>query len=174
MTDAAAKWLRSEIEKAERELAEVTQRLEHLRYTLAYHEQQDGTEEGPHPAKVVPNAIYEILDGEGRELYYKEIYRRLQERKIVVKGQNPASNVISHMSGDTRFVNMGRGIWGLKKWSGRQVGDAQPVAAAAVLERTRLENLGAAQPPDPDEGQSAQQEDSPPPFTSIYRSVGSR
>ena len=47
-------------------------------------------------------------------------YRRLADLIIadgkLIPGQDPAANLISHLSRDTRFVRVGRGTYGLAEW----------------------------------------------------------
>lgn len=117
MANSTVKAIRFELEKVERRIKELTQEAEYLRGALAHFEQIGDSDEVNQPAKAVRNAIYEILDTEGSPLHYSEIYRRLQDRGVVVNGKNPATNTIAHMSGDDRFANVQRGTWGLRKWS---------------------------------------------------------
>ena len=55
----------------------------------------------------------EILADEGVPLHYEQLYQRIVSRDIRVSGANPAANLLTHMSRDSRFVRVGRGTYGI-------------------------------------------------------------
>ena len=58
------------------------------------------------------SSIAEILATEG-PLHRIEIHDRLVERGVQIGGQRPVNNVSAHLSNDSRFENVGRGVWQL-------------------------------------------------------------
>lgn len=57
---------------------------------------------------------YELVRETEAGLYYKDLLERLTERGIVVPGQDPAANLIAHLTRDERFVRTARGTYGLR------------------------------------------------------------
>lgn len=67
-------------------------------------------------AKVIRNAIVQILVSHRSPLHYTDIFERLQIAGIEVKGKDPLRNVSAHLSNDQRFTSIGKGYWGLASW----------------------------------------------------------
>ena len=60
------------------------------------------------------DAMAEILAAEG-PLHRREIYDRLMRLGVPIGGQDPINNVGAHLSIDSRFENVGRGMWQLSE-----------------------------------------------------------
>ena len=60
------------------------------------------------------DAIAEILAAEG-PLHRREIHDRLVSLGVPIGGQDPINNVGAHLSIDSRFENVGRGMWQLSE-----------------------------------------------------------
>lgn len=76
--------------------------------------------------------VYEILQQQQQPMYFKELITKSLEAKA---GVNKASahaiaEVHTQINMDSRFVHMGKGMWGLAEWSPRAV------SRAAVSEET--------------------------------------
>jgi hypothetical protein len=65
------------------------------------------------PPKPIKDKAFGILEREGKPLHYQVILEKLQEEGVTVQGRNPLNTLRAHLSQDSRFKNMGRGIWGL-------------------------------------------------------------
>ena len=51
----------------------------------------------------------------GGPLHRRAIYERLVEMGVQFRGQNPINNVGTYLSTDSRFENVGRGVWQLSQ-----------------------------------------------------------
>ena len=121
--------------KAEKE--RIDQQLQALSASLHYFEGQESTSErvGKRPQTPPPgqadsesserkkqggpdgglrNAMAEILAAEG-PLHRREIYERLVRLGVQIGGQDPINNLSAHLSLDSRFENVGVGIWQLRE-----------------------------------------------------------
>ena len=130
--------LKAAIKRLEVEKERIEEQRRALVTTLAYFEGHEGETQPPMalPSAPIPTQIHlesaeevsgaqrqraasdlrdamaEILADEG-PLHRREVYDRLVERGVYVGGQDPVNNVGAHMSIDSRFVNVGRGLWDL-------------------------------------------------------------
>jgi hypothetical protein len=66
------------------------------------------------PTKVARNALFEILREASGPKHSRDLLKQLQERGVEIGGKDPANNVRSYLSHDTRFVSCGQGLWGLR------------------------------------------------------------
>ena len=107
--------LRTTLAKLEAERDRMTQEAESFRRVIAYYEGHP-LELETLPPKEARNQAMQILQDETKPLHYKEIYEHLLKRGIRVGGQMPAKNLGAQMSQDSRFVSLGRGMWGLASW----------------------------------------------------------
>ena len=69
------------------------------------------------PAKSLRNAMEEILNDAGEPMHYGAIHDELIARGVPVSGRDPKKNVSAHLSNDDRFVAVGSGKWGLRRWA---------------------------------------------------------
>jgi len=86
-----------------------------------------------------------VLAQEGRALYFRDLITKVLERK---EGQNhflpyAMAEVHTQINMDSRFVYMGKGMWGLHEWVPQRGGTVQdenvhPVTGAAGLRRQKL------------------------------------
>jgi hypothetical protein len=86
---------------------------------------EDGSTSGP-PSAAEPvasrsqkflDAAYDVLDQSGQPIHYRSLAARLGEEGVHVPGQDPAANLLAHMSRDPRFGRAGaRGMYGLSTW----------------------------------------------------------
>lgn len=66
---------------------------------------------------ILEEAMEDILRQHGNVLHYATVHKKLLERGVHVKGENPARNTGSHLSLDKqRFASWGAGQWGLAEW----------------------------------------------------------
>ncbi len=56
----------------------------------------------------------DILRGSSSGIYYRDLIAALSDRGITVPGQDPAANLIAHITRDQRFVRTARGTYGLR------------------------------------------------------------
>ena len=56
----------------------------------------------------------DIVRGSGSGVYYRDLLKALSDRGVAVPGQDPAANLIAHLTRDERFVRTGRGTYGLR------------------------------------------------------------
>lgn len=62
-------------------------------------------------------AAHELLTGIGEPIHYRDLATRLKAYGVPVAGQDPAANLLSSMSRDSRFQRYGRGVYGLTSWN---------------------------------------------------------
>lgn len=67
-------------------------------------------------------AVAEVLDVKGSPIHYKDIALILSTKGVYVPGRDPAANLLSHMSRDSRFRRFDRGTYGLQHWNAAAVG----------------------------------------------------
>ncbi|MBI3968098.1 MAG: winged helix-turn-helix domain-containing protein [Chloroflexi bacterium] len=141
MATTMLKRLRETLEEIEAERERLAQEAEHFRAVIAYYESLgEGVEDGAHvPAKAMDNAMWRILEEEGKPLHIRDIHERLRQRGIHVPGKIPANNVSAHLSNDPRFENVGKGVWGLKSWRKAQ----QRAAALTAGQQPRTSSAAA-------------------------------
>jgi hypothetical protein len=56
----------------------------------------------------------EIVRGSKSGVYYRDLLQGITSRGATVPGQDPAANLIAHLTRDSRFIRTGRGIYGLR------------------------------------------------------------
>jgi len=177
MSTAIVKSLRAELDKIASEIEILSRRAESFRAVIAHYEERGESEDATPPAKEMRNAILGILEAEGKPLHYRTIHERLLSAGITVGGKNPVANVGAHLSIDSRFENVGRGLWALKRWGMNHT--RQPMAERLLRHEapdTDLPSNEAHSDDPPDALQTLESADgtpSPLPFNG-YRSVASR
>ena len=77
-------------------------------------------------------AAAETLAAEDKPIHYRELAELLAAKGVYVPGRDPAANLLSHMSRDSRFRRFERGTYGLQHWVGEK-----PQAAAQPRRRKR-------------------------------------
>lgn len=76
------------------------------------------------------DAAYEVLGRVGKPTHYRVLAQNLANDNVHVPGQDPAANLLAHISRDPRFGRAGhRGMYGLADWA--------DVKAAAAGRRPR-------------------------------------
>lgn len=127
--------LKTAISRLETEKQRIDEQLRALETTLRYFENRE-RDDGPtqafsahqssarvqvenpeHAQHRVPegslrDAMAEILAAEG-PLHRREIYERLVRLGVPIGGQDPINNLSAHLSLDSRFENVGVGVWQL-------------------------------------------------------------
>lgn len=110
------KWLREELTRLEAERNRIDEDIKAYHRVLARTERAEGIGQPVSAAKAVVNEMWRILEEEGQQLHYKQIYQRLIDRGIQVPGRDPLKNVGAHLSADKRFISDGAGHWRLASW----------------------------------------------------------
>jgi hypothetical protein len=63
------------------------------------------------------DAAYELLERDHEPMHYRALAQVLGDGGVYVPGQDPAANLLAHMSRDPRFGRAGRrGMYGLAEW----------------------------------------------------------
>ena len=127
--------LKAAISRLETEKRHIDEQLHALDSSLRYFESMQASSYQPSPQSQVPtqarsessgraqyqgadnnlrDAMAEILAAEG-PLHRREIYDRLVRLGVPIGGQEPINNVGAHLSIDSRFENVGRGVWQLSE-----------------------------------------------------------
>jgi len=76
----------------------------------------DVQETGPSGSKFIDLA-YRLLGDAGKPMHYRELADLLVREGAYVPGQDPAANLLAHMSRDERFGRArSRGVYGLAEW----------------------------------------------------------
>ena len=66
------------------------------------------------PVKLA-DAAYALLAESRRAYHYRDLARELMSRGVVIKGRDPATNLIAHLVHDDRFIRPQRGVYALKE-----------------------------------------------------------
>ncbi len=91
-------------------------RVSHEYLTQLHEEAQIDAGETAVPAKNLRNEMVQILRGAARPLHYTDLRNQLENRGVQVNGVDKAKTVGAHLSNDTRFKKLGRGMWALASW----------------------------------------------------------
>lgn len=104
--------LREVITRLEEEIGKIERQRDGLVVALQYLENSSDASKPSRDrtASDMRDAMVEIL-AEESPLGRRDIYDRLVERGIHVGGRDPVNNVGAHLSIDSRFGNVGRGMW---------------------------------------------------------------
>jgi hypothetical protein len=71
-------------------------------------------------------AAAQILEKRGKPMHYRKLAEVLAADRVYVPGRNPAANLVTHLSRDSRFRRVRRGTYGLQEWTAKSVGDRKP------------------------------------------------
>ena len=63
---------------------------------------------------------YEVLKNTGIPMYYKDLCEAILQAGFEIRGKDPATNLIAHISIDPRFKRVKRGTYALKEWKLRR------------------------------------------------------
>ena len=66
--------------------------------------------------KRVADTAYNVLKDAGVPMYYKDLCSAIIQAGFQIPGQDPATNLIAHISIDPRFKRVKRGTYALKGW----------------------------------------------------------
>lgn len=59
------------------------------------------------------DTAYAILEDSQEGIHYRDLVEQLERRGVHVPGQDPAANLIAHITRDQRFVRTARGTYGI-------------------------------------------------------------
>jgi hypothetical protein len=62
------------------------------------------------------DVAYEVLKNAGTPMHYRDLYEAILKTGFEVRGEDPAANLIAHISIDPRFKRVKRGTYALKGW----------------------------------------------------------
>lgn len=62
------------------------------------------------------DVAYEVLENTGIPMHYRDLYEAILKTGFQVRGEDPAANLIAHISIDPRFKRVKRGTYALKGW----------------------------------------------------------
>jgi hypothetical protein len=65
------------------------------------------------------DAAYELLSETRLEYHYRDLAEELLRRGVLIKGRDPAVNLIAHLVRDGRFIRPKRGVYALKELNPR-------------------------------------------------------
>ncbi len=77
-------------------------------------EREDAVKKASSFADEVSDVVHTILEQES-PLHRSEILKRVESYGLHVGGSKPANNLGTYLSRDTRFVNVGKGMWALEE-----------------------------------------------------------
>jgi len=66
--------------------------------------------------KRLADIAYDVLKDAGIPMYYKDLCAAIMKAGFEIRGQDPATNLIAHISIDPRFKRIKRGTYALKGW----------------------------------------------------------
>lgn len=119
MAKAIPQWLQENITHLETEITRFEKELEAFRVVAEkYATQGEETAADKAPADVICDSMADILEQRGAAIHRKEMLQQLVARSIHIGGKDPINNVGAYLSKDGRFLSVGKGRWGLKKWKG--------------------------------------------------------
>ncbi len=66
----------------------------------------------------IEDVAYKFLlsSDDNKAVHYKDLANEIMAKGILITGKNPASNLLSHINRDERFVRTAPGTYGLKEW----------------------------------------------------------
>ena len=66
----------------------------------------------------VADIAYEFISAgdSNTGVHYKDLAKEILAKGILIPGKNPASNLLSHINRDERFVRTAPGTYGLREW----------------------------------------------------------
>jgi hypothetical protein len=126
----------AELEQLRRELADLSNRiglregqLRNLDELLALEGEGAGSPgpSGPSPVTASPPAsrsapflavAAEVLGTKGKPIHYRELADLVTSKGAYIPGRDPAANLLTRMSQDSRFRRFERGTYGLQHWAG--------------------------------------------------------
>jgi len=85
-------------------------------------------------------ATAEILAAKAEPIHYRDLAGLLASKGVYVPGRDPAANLLSHMSRDSRFRRFERGTYGLQHWAD---GRGEPARAKPRRRRRKRKGRGA-------------------------------
>lgn len=118
--------------------------------TLVLKLYEDGRLKTPQPErepKYLRNKAFTLLKEIGHPLHYKQIFNILTALGVEIGGQNPESNLLAHLSQDSRFKSLGEGRWGLEMWPAEN-NQGGTTTIPSVVVPVRMANLVNSPRPD--------------------------
>jgi hypothetical protein len=66
----------------------------------------------------IADVAYDFMTNQNKKtpMHYDDIAKAIMAKGILIPGKNPASNLLSHINRDERFVRTAPGTYGLKEW----------------------------------------------------------
>lgn len=134
--------LRTALEELEEKKREIDEQYRNVAAALRYFEE---SVQEPRPRMEeasksnLGDAVYEVLKEE-RPLHRQQVYERLVEMGVSVRGQTPVNSVGGRLSTDPRFRNVGGGMWDLSEPPPRDGSEGARVRP----DQARVSNLGDA------------------------------
>ena len=121
MAIAIVKELKRKLEQVEAQLSELTEVAASLRKVISVYEKEalEASANPQEPTRPLGDEMKAIIEEAAEPVHYKVIYERLKLRGVRVPGTDPAKNVGAHLSGDSRFVSLGAGLWDIRARSKR-------------------------------------------------------
>ncbi len=78
----------------------------------------------------------ETLESAGKPIHYRQLVSLLAERQVYVPGKDPGANLIAHLTRDSRFARVGRGMYGLASWPSVRTAGKKARGKRAARKRT--------------------------------------
>jgi len=102
--------------KLRREKLSSVERLLNLENSPLESLSTSGSSEEPVNRKKLSDVAYAVLHEANTPMFYKDLCRAISMQGFIIPGQDPATNLIAHISKDPRFKRIRRGTYGLKGW----------------------------------------------------------
>ena len=103
-------------------LEQVQAKEEQANYIVKLLEAEDVSLSGKVAEGILPKSIsdmaYEKLSQNAAKepVHYRQLADLIIADGKLIPGQDPAANLVSHLSRDSRFIRVGRGTYGLAEW----------------------------------------------------------
>lgn len=80
-------------------------------------DERDHREPASSSSRRLVDQAYRVLSDESQPLHYRELTRRLTDSGAYIPGQDPAANLLTQITRDSRFARAAaRGVYGLAEW----------------------------------------------------------
>ena len=110
--DRALRALEKDLEHQQRRIDEDLQSVRNVIRLVS--ESDEGNKAASTFSHNLTDALYSVLKEEG-PLHRNELVVRVKKKGVHIGGESPANNLGTYLSRDSRFKNVGRGIWALEE-----------------------------------------------------------
>lgn len=122
MPNKTPKWMQIDVRQMQKEydrlldeLREIEEFADRLGLPLNRRQPEGTDTSGTLPGMTVRDAAHAILVEHGEPMHLSELYQRLKQAGVEIRGKNEKNTLFATIRGDDRFINLGRNTWDLKE-----------------------------------------------------------